>query len=294
MDARSYTVGAKLADGPFGALHEGVHPQTQARVLLRILPAALNKDGKALSRLKGLKKSVQRFLTGQSQGDPSAAPDPVLPMLLEYGNLPGGLVFLASELWQGEPLVEQRRRSMGLPLPNKALRIGRQLATCLTLAHGASLFHLRLSPTKIVLGAGSADGEHVKLLDLGLLQALHDLLPGGPGSDVTSKEDRVYLAPEQRKGELGAAASDVFALGVILYELAAGKLPSQATLDDSGASQVTTLPQLLPSWQRPLAVLLERMLATEPLARPSMGEVARSGCACSSSRCCEAARRCAV
>lgn len=274
MDARSYTVGAKLADGPFGALHEGVHPQTQARVLLRILPAALNKDGKALSRLKGLKKSVQRFLTGQSQGDPSAAPDPVLPMLLEYGNLPGGLVFLASELWQGEPLVEQRRRSMGLPLPNKALRIGRQLATCLTLAHGASLFHLRLSPTKIVLGAGSADGEHVKLLDLGLLQALHDLLPGGPGSDVTSKEDRVYLAPEQRKGELGAAASDVFALGVILYELAAGKLPSQATLDDSGASQVTTLPQLLPSWQRPLAVLLERMLATEPLARPSMGEVA--------------------
>ena len=77
MDARSYTVGAKLSDGPFGALHEGVHPQTQARVLLRILPAALNKDGKALSRLKGLKKSVQRFLTGQSQGDPSAAPDPV-------------------------------------------------------------------------------------------------------------------------------------------------------------------------------------------------------------------------
>lgn len=274
MDARSYTVGAKLSDGPFGALHEGVHPQTQARVLLRILPASLNKDGKALSRLKGLKKSVQRFLTGQSQGDPSAAPDPVLPMLLEYGNLPGGLVFLASELLPGEPLIDQRRRSMGLPLPNKALRIGRQLATCLTLAHGASLFHLRLSPAKILVGGGSADGEQVKLLDLGLLAALHDLLPGGIGSDVTSKEDRVYLAPEQRRGELGSAPADVFALGVILYELAAGKLPSQATLDDSGASQVTSLPQLLPSWQRPLAVLLERMLALEPLARPSMGEVA--------------------
>ena len=272
MDARSYTVGAKLSDGPFGALHEGVHPQTQARVLLRVIPASLNKEGKALSRLKGLKKAVQRFLTGQSQGDPSAAPDPVLPMLLEYGNLPGGLVFLASELVQGEPLIAQRRRSMGLPLPNKALRIGRQLATCLTLAHGASLFHLRLSPAKILLG--SADGEQVKLLDLGLHQALHDLLPGSAGSDVTSQEDRVYLAPEQRKGELGGAPADVFALGVILYELASGKLPSQATLDDAGQSQVTSLPQLLPSWQRPLAVLLERMLATEPLARPAMGEVA--------------------
>lgn len=108
MDARSYTVGAKLADGPFGALHEGVHPQTQARVLLRILPAALNKDGKALSRLKGLKKSVQRFLTGQSQGDPSAAPDPVLPMLLEYGNLPGGLVF-----WPASCGKESRWSSSG-------------------------------------------------------------------------------------------------------------------------------------------------------------------------------------
>jgi hypothetical protein len=125
MEARSYSVGTKLAEGPLGALHEGTSSQTQARVLLRILPASLNKDGKALARLKGLKKSLTRFMTGQSQGDPSARPDPVLPALLEYGTMPGGLVFLASELVQGEPLVEQRRRSMGLPLPNKALRVGK-------------------------------------------------------------------------------------------------------------------------------------------------------------------------
>ncbi len=274
MEARSYSIGTKLAEGPLGDLHEGTNSQTQARVLLRILPASLNKDGKALARLKGLKKSLVRFVTGQSQGDPSARPDPVLPTLLEYGTMAGGVVFLASELVQGEPLVEQRRRSMGLPLPNKALRVGRQVATCLTLAHSASLLHLRLSPSKILVGGGSGDGEQVKLLDLGIAPALLDLLPGGVTSDVQSKEDRAYLAPEQRKGELGGAASDVFALGVILYELAAGRLPMQAVGDEAGASQVTSLPQLLPSWQRPLAVLLERMLMTDPLARPSMGEVA--------------------
>ncbi len=274
METRSYSVGTKLAEGPLGALHEGTSSQTQARVLLRILPASLNKDGKALARLKGLKKSLNRFMTGQSQGDPSARPDPVLPALLEYGTMAGGLVFLASELVQGEPLVEQRRRSMGLPLPNKALRVGRQVATCLTLAHSASLLHLRLSPSKILVGGGSGDGEQVKLLELGIAPALLELLPGGVTSDVPSKEERAYLAPEQRSGELGGAAADVFALGVILYELAAGKLPIQAVGDEAGASQVTSLPQLLPSWQRPLAVLLERMLMNDPLARPSMGEVA--------------------
>ena len=274
MEARSYSIGTKLAEGPLGDLHEGTNSQTKARVLLRILPAPLNKDGKALARLKALKKSLNRFMTGQSQGDPSARPDPVLPTLLEYGTMAGGVVFVASEIVQGEPLVEQRRRSMGLPLPNKALRVGRQVATCLTLAHSASLLHLRLSPSKILVGGGSGDGEQVKLLDLGIAPALLDLLPGGVTSDVQSKEDRAYLAPEQRKGELGGAASDVFALGVILYELAAGRLPTQAVGDEAGASQVTSLPQLLPSWQRPFAVLLERMLMNDPLARPSMGEVA--------------------
>jgi serine/threonine protein kinase len=144
----------------------------------------------------------------------------------------------------------------------------------LTLAHSASLLHLRLSPSKILVGGGSGDGEQVKLLELGIAPALLELLPGGLTSDVPSKEERAYLAPEQRKGELGGAAADVFALGVILYELAAGKLPIQAVGDEAGASQVTSLPQLLPSWQRPLAVLLERMLMNDPLARPSMGEVA--------------------
>ncbi|MBL9043475.1 MAG: HEAT repeat domain-containing protein [Myxococcales bacterium] len=274
MEARSFTVGSKLSDGPLGALHEGIHPQTQAKVLLRIVPAALNKDGRALSRMKALKRSINRLLTGQSQGDPGARPDPVLPTLLEYGNLPGGLVYLASERVVGEPLVEQRRRSMGLPLPNKALRVGRQLASCLTLAHAASLFHLRLSPSKVLTVSGGGEGEQVKLLDLGLGQALLDLLPGGLTSDVQGTEERVYLAPEQRQGELGSAAADVFALGVMLYELAAGKLPIQAAAEDAGSSQVTSLPQLLPSWQRPLSVLLERMLLTDPQARPTMGEVA--------------------
>ncbi|HNK44619.1 MAG TPA: protein kinase [Pseudomonadota bacterium] len=274
MDSKSYSVGAKLADGPLGALHEGTYAQTQAKVLMRVLPAQLNKDGRALSRLKGLRKSVSKLISGQSQVEPGARPDPVLPALLEYGNLPGGVVFLASEWVSGEPLQEQRRRSMGLPLPNKALRIGRQLATCLTLAHSASLCHLRLSPSKVVVSTSAGEGEQIKLMDLGIAQSLLDLLPGGVISDVKGSDERVYLAPEQRNGELGTTASDVFALGVLLYELAAGRLPSQASLDESGASQVTSLPQILPSWQRPLAVLLDRMLATDPKARPTMGEVA--------------------
>ena len=93
MESKSYVVGAKLVEGPLGALHEGSHAQTQAKVLIRVLPALLNKDGRALSRLKALRKSTNKLLTGHSQGDPAARPDPVLPTLLEYGNLPGGLVF---------------------------------------------------------------------------------------------------------------------------------------------------------------------------------------------------------
>lgn len=274
METRSFAVGNKLSDGALGALHEAVHAQTQAKVLFRILPAALNKDGRALSRLKTLRRAINRLLTGQSQGDPNARPDPVLPSILEYGNLPGGLVFWASEWTAGEPLSEQRRRSQGLPLPNKALRLGRQVATCLTLAHAASLFHLRLSPSKVVMAGSGSEGETVRLLDLGLYQALSDLLPQSPLADVAGSDERFYLAPEQRQGSPGDAASDVFALGVMLYELASGKLPVEATDSDDGKSQLTSLPQLLPSWQRPLAALLAGMLSGNPQARPKMGEVA--------------------
>jgi serine/threonine protein kinase len=207
---------------------------------------------------------------------PTGGGDPAITGILECGRLADGSLFVVSEFVSGESLATQLRRHSGLPLPNKALRIGRQLSALLSVAHGANIHHLALRPDKVLVvpAAAAQEGEQLKLLDLGLLTAL-----GRPptGEDVPAAA-LPYLAPEIRRGDLGVgAAADVFALAVMLYEIGSGGLPTSTRNSYpglAGQDAQTGLMQMLPSWLQPFAELLDRMMAPLPGERPAMSQVA--------------------
>jgi nucleotide-binding universal stress UspA family protein len=126
--------------------------------------------------------------------------------------------YLAMEYVPGQSL-EERRQAGKLPL-GEVLRIGQAVATALQDIHGQHVVHLDVKPANILL---RPDGTPV-LIDFGLSR--HDELPDllGEESDLPIGTG-AYIAPEQILGHRGDPRSDVFALGVILYELVTGELP---------------------------------------------------------------------
>jgi len=280
MDAGNYAILARLSEGPLGTLYEGTHKQTHERVVVRVLPATIGRETNALGRLLALQRALHRLEAERSvvmpMRGPSQGGDPAITGILECGRFPDGSLFVVSEFVSGESLSTQLRRHSGLPLPNKALRIGRQLSALLAVAHGANIHHLALRPDKVLLVSGGAgpDGDHLKLLDLGLLTALGRI----PRGDEIPPTSLPYTAPEFRRGEPGAGGpADVFSLAVILHEIGAGGLPTASRSSYPGLAGhegQTGLMQMLPSWLQPFAELLDRMMQPVPGERPTMSQVA--------------------
>jgi len=125
--------------------------------------------------------------------------------------------YLVMELVEGETL-KARIKHAGGPLPiSEAAAIARQIALALQIAHAHGLIHRDIKPHNVLVTPGGA----VKVADFGIAQA---------ASATAEDETRVvgsanYLAPEQARGEPGAPTSDIYALGVVLYELLTGALP---------------------------------------------------------------------
>lgn len=146
-----------------------------------------------------------------------AAAGPHVPRFVAAGDI-GSNPYLVMEWIEGQRLEELRK---GAPLPAADIaRIGAAVADALHSVHAQGLIHLDLKPENIIL---RPTGEAV-LIDFGM--AHHERFP-----DLLAEERRFasgsapYIAPEQVLGDRSDARSDIFALGVILYELATGKLP---------------------------------------------------------------------
>ncbi len=139
----------------------------------------------------------------------------------------GGRAYVAMELLQGETL---RERLTAGPLPlRKALEIGAEIARGLAAAHAAGIVHRDLKPDNVWI---TREGG-VKILDFGLARSV---VPAGMAdktrTDVTVPGTVLgtvaYMAPEQVRGEAAGPAADVFALGVVLYEMLSGRQPFRA------------------------------------------------------------------
>ncbi|CAN5870710.1 hypothetical protein BH11MYX3_BH11MYX3_24070 [soil metagenome] len=141
-----------------------------------------------------------------------------------------------------------------------ALALISQAARAVGYAHGRGLTHLGLAPTNVLI---NADGD-VKITDFGILAAG---MPQRP-VDVARLQYRIqYLAPEQVANEATSAATDVFALGVIAYELVTGQRTFRGETPQQVAQSIMAGPPSEPALPRPIVRVLHRCLARSPFER---------------------------
>lgn len=141
-----------------------------------------------------------------------------------------------------------------------ALALVSQAARAIGYAHGRGLTHLGLAPTNVIV---TADGD-IKITDFGILAAT---LPQKP-TDSSRLAHRIqYLSPEQLANEATSAATDVFALGVLAYELVTGQRTFRGETPSQIAQSVMAGPPAEPPLPRPIVRVLQRCLARSPFER---------------------------
>ncbi len=196
--------------------------------------------------------------------------------IFEIGQA-GGRWFMATELIEGQTL--RRRLSAGEPMPlREVIRVSTQIADALAAAHGTGVVHRDIKPENVML---RRDG-YVKVLDFGLAKVTERLTTDdhspaqAPLSSLTAAGTVMgtvsYMSPEQARGQEVDGRTDIFSLGVVMYEMLAGRLPFEgATAGDMIASILRSEPpalaKLSPQTPAELEAIVLKALATDREAR---------------------------
>jgi tetratricopeptide (TPR) repeat protein len=175
----------------------------------------------------------------------------------------GDLWIVAMELLRGETLAARLRRG---PLTSEeALPLVRQMAEGLAAAHAAGVAHLDLKSANVIL-VPEREGTRAVLTDFGLARST-DLPDATTWSKPSPRGTPAYMAPEQVSGGPVSAAADLYALGVVLYEMVTGRLPfrgetpratAEKRLTERPLSPRTYAPELDPRWEQAILRCLER------------------------------------
>jgi serine/threonine protein kinase len=233
-----YRVMKVLGAGGMGVVFEAEDPKLKRRVALKVLKPAL-AEGQA---------ARQRFLR-EAQAIAALEHDHIVAIHQVAED--NGVPFLAMPLLRGETLQDRLQHTGALPLA-EVLRIAREMALGLAVAHEHGLIHRDVKPANVLL---SDEGE-VKILDFGLAKlgakaASEDaptLLREATTTQAGSLLGTVaYMSPEQARGEDVGAQSDLYALGVLFYEMLTGQLPFRANDRDTLLEMQRTAPAAKPT-----------------------------------------------
>jgi serine/threonine protein kinase len=264
----NYRLVRLIGTGGMGMVYESIHDGIGGRAAIKVLrpEIASNED------------TTQRFFSEARAANLIAHPGIV--HIFDCGYTSSGIAYLTMEFLEGETLKQRLDRQRVLSVSD-ALRLLRQVALALQSAHARSVIHRDLKPDNLMLirDAELLGGERVKILDFGIAkiseglaeQTRTGMLMGTPA----------YMAPEQcREAKLATDRSDVYSLGVILYQVLAGHPPFQGEYaGDVMAMQMMKEPPPLAQqcpWLHPDVVgFVHRLLAKQPTARPSMEEVGK-------------------
>lgn len=262
-----YRLTRVLGEGGMGTVFEAEHEQLGRRAAVKILLPHYCVQADLLRRFFDEARAA------------NLVEHPSLVQIFESGRLDDGTAFLIMEFLRGQSLRSRLER--GSLQPSSIACLGAQVAEALAAAHARGIVHRDLKPENIMLvfDPVAPGRERAKILDFGIAKLLGD----GPMRPRTDSGllmgTPMYMSPEQCRGAGQVSfPSDVYSLGILLYEMVVGRPPfvgegSGEIMFQHISDAVPALPRG-PGTDEDLAQLIERMLDKDPTRRPTMAAVA--------------------
>ena len=259
---RRYRIDARIAAGGFGAIYRATHVGSGHEVALKVLHQRLATDRGVVARFR------------REGATMIALRSPYTIAAYELGEAEDeGILYIVMELLRGVSLFE-RYRSSG-PIPWRLMaKIARQVCSSLAEAHALGIVHRDLKPTNIHLEPIGNDPDHVKVLDFGIAKIMQD--SEFDSTDLTNAGQMIgtldYMSPEQMVGGQTTGQTDIYTLGIVMYEMITGARPFAEM-----PSPAATLAAMLKNTPLPLTMrmpvpdsidrIVMRCLEREPIDR---------------------------
>jgi serine/threonine-protein kinase len=253
-----YRIQEQIGEGAMADVYRAYDPHIDRPLAIKVLKEEYRQD----------REYAVRFLREARAA--GALSHPGIVTIFDVGEV-DGYPFIVMELLEGEPLSEVLKQ--GSMRPAEVMTIGAQLCSALGYAHAQGVIHRDIKPSNIVL---SPDRRTLKLLDFGIARVTEGDMLFEAESLKTQIGQVVgtprYMSPEQALGRDLDGRSDIFSVGVVLYELAAGRRAFPGASAASLAAQITqadpeSLAAIAPETPRGLQVIIQKAMSRDPAKR---------------------------
>ena len=265
-----YRIGPKLGSGGFGTVYRGEHILLHHPVAIKVFRPAVGREGV---------ESLERFrLEGISA---CRVNHPNAVSVLDFDVSAGSLAYLVMELLEGVSLAHQLR-SDGKLSQVRAIEIARYVCDALAQAHGAGIVHRDIKPSNVFLH-GTNGEQTVKVIDFGIAKLTDESQV--PGAETTTMSGMflgtpAYMAPERVFNQPYDGRADVYSVGVMIYEMVAGRLPFETTAGGHlslmrmhAVQRPLPLGRVLPDAHPKLEVAVASAMRKEPEERPTAAQL---------------------
>ena len=269
MKLGEYELRSRIGVGGMGFVYDGIQPLIGKRVAVKVLRPELAQAPEQVARLLAEARAVNAI---RHRG---------IIDIFGFGQVPDGRQYIVMEFLDGQPLDAYLAEKIKLP-PTEALSILDEVLAALGAAHGAGVVHRDLKPSNIFLVREPGGTRYVKLLDFGLAKQ------GQSGASTRTAQTRTdmvvgtpeYMAPEQARGQAVGPMTDLYAMGVVSFEMVTGRLPFIGTSPvDLLMKHVDARPprpsEFVPDLPPALDAFILQMLTKDPEARPSSADALR-------------------
>ena len=264
--AGRFRIEREIGTGGMGAVYLATHLDLERPVAVKIIRPEFAADADVSDRF------LREARTMAKLRHPNAA------MIFDAGNLPDGRHFIVMEFVEGETLSQALAREGRFPF-TQSIDIATQICDVLEEAHRLGIIHRDLKPSNILLGK-----RGVCVLDFGVAKVLASSAESTATHASTGSGQLIgtprYMSPEQCLGQRVGARSDLYSLGVLLYEMLAGRPPfvdplQSALLVKQATAPAPPLPRLRLDIPRSLALAVHSLLAKRPEDRPRTAAMAK-------------------
>jgi serine/threonine-protein kinase len=260
-----YEIVDVLGRGGMGAVYKATQMAVGRPVALKVLNPNLADDLRHIARFQQEARTI------------AAIQHPNIVGMIDFGVCADSRLFLVMEYLEGEPLSAVMVRDGPMPA-ERVVRLALQVLDALTMAHDHDIIHRDLKPANIFVTRLGRKTDVAKVLDFGIakvsgeIQA--DMSLTATGQIIGSPR---YMSPEQARNRPVSPATDLYAVGVIMYEMLTGSLPFTGNTPTEFAVAHITRPPLVPTLggrrlQGPLVDLVMQCLAKSPDERPASAE----------------------